>query len=139
MTLTQKTKSDLNKKFQKVLQTPASFGFFAAVHDFIGYIESNSALSAGLSRRVKANQELNIGTKYAHLKQIYQGVQDIKVPSKKDLGHERYSTIRDLSRIEKNDVSESNFFWRKRELWRKLVVEVHGRLDAHLSGSKQEV
>ena len=73
----EKTKSGLDKKFQKVLQTPASFDFFVAVHDFIQYIELNRPLSDILSHRLKANRESGIPIKYDYLKQIYQGVEDI--------------------------------------------------------------
>ncbi len=131
-----KTRSGLDKKFQRVLQTPASFDFFVAIHDFVKYIELNPSLSGGLSLRLKANQELDIPNKYSYLMQIYQGVEDINIKSDVDLGHARYAVIRDLNRIQGNDVSESNSFWKKRELSRKLTDEVYKRLIMHLSGSK---
>ena len=131
-----KTKSGLDKKFQRVLQTPAGFDFFVAIHDFVKYIELNPFLSRGLSLRLKANQELGIENKYSYLKQIYQGVEDINVKSNVDLGHERYTVIRDLNRIQGNDVSENNSFWKKREFSRKLTDEVYKRLIMHLSESK---
>lgn len=130
------TRSLLDKKFQKVQQTPASFDFFVAIHDFVKYIELNPSLSRGLSGRFKANQELDMENKYAYLKQIYQGVEDISAKSSADLGHTRYTTILDLNRIQNNDVSESNSFWKKREVSRKLANLVYQRLVAHISGSK---
>src|SRR5438445_12343 len=121
MKLPDKTKVDLDKKFQKVLQTPASFALFVAIHDFIGHIEVNQSLSDILSQRLKVNQELDITNKYSYLKQIYQGVEDINIKSNADLGHARYAVMRDLNRIQSNDVSDSNSFWKKRELSRKLA------------------
>lgn len=128
-----KTKSDLDKKFQKVLKTQAGFDFFVAIHGFIEYVELNPSLSKSLSNRIKVNQELNIQSKYDHLKEIYQGLEDVHTKSNVDLGHDRHVMIRDLNRIQNKDVSENNSLWRKRELFRKLVGEVHARLCAHLS------
>lgn len=130
-----KTKSDLDKKFQKVLQTPASFDFFVAIHDFIKHIELNPILFKGLSDRVKANRELDIAAKYDYLKKIYQGLEDINTKSNIDLGHTRYMIIQELSKIQKKDVSESNSFWKRRELSRKLTGIIYERLNAHLSAS----
>lgn len=130
-----KTKSDLDKKFQKVLQTPASFDFFVAIHDFIKHIELNPILFKGLSDRVKANRELDIAAKYDYLKKIYQGLEDINTKSNIDLGHARYMIIQELSKIQKKDVSESNSFWKRRELSRKLTGIIYERLNAHLSAS----
>lgn len=137
MKLLEKKKLDLDKKFQKVISTPASFAFFVAIHDFIEYIETNSGLADGFSRRTKTNLELNLPAKYAHLKQIYQGLEDAGARSDSDLGHERYMVIRDLDRIQNKDVSESNTFWKKRELFRKLAGEVYEKVHAHLSKSKK--
>ena len=125
MKLLKKVKSDLDKKFQKVLKTPASFDFFAAIHDFIEYIESNSSLFNSLSSRVKSNRELNIPNKYGYLKQIYQGLEDANIKSNVDLGHTRYMIIQELNRIRNKDISESNSFWKKRELFRKLTSEIY--------------
>ena len=125
MKLLEKVKSDLDKKFQKVLKTPASFDFFAAIHDFIEYIESNSSLFNSLSSRVKSNRKLNIPNKYSYLKQIYQGLEDASIKSNVDLGHTRYMIIQELNRIRNKDVSESNSFWKKRELFRKLAEEIY--------------
>lgn len=120
-----KVKSDLDKKFQKVLKTPASFDFFVAIHDFIEYIESNASLSNSLSSRIKSNRELNIPNKYGYLKQIYQGLEDADIKTNIDLGHTRYMAIQELNRIRNKDVSESNSFWKKRELFRRLTGEIY--------------
>lgn len=120
-----KVKSDLDKKFQKVLKTPASFEFFVAIHDFIEYIESNASLSNSLSSRIKSNRELNIPNKYGYLKQIYQGLEDADIKTNIDLGHTRYMAIQELNRIRNKDVSESNSFWKKRELFRRLTGEIY--------------
>lgn len=132
MKSSKKIKSDLNKKFQKVLKTPDSFDFFVAIHDFIKHIELNPSLLGGLSQRVKANRELNIPNKYAFLRQIYQGLEDINVRSNVDLGHTRYLIIKELKQIQNGEFSNSNTFWRKRELSRKLANLVYGRLDTYL-------
>ncbi|PIW97681.1 hypothetical protein COY65_03130 [Candidatus Jorgensenbacteria bacterium CG_4_10_14_0_8_um_filter_39_13] len=130
-----KRKFDLDKKFQRVLKTPASFDFFVAIHDFIEHIELNPFLSSGLSDRLKANRELDIANKYDYLRKIYQGLEDINIKSNIDLGHTRYMVIRELSQIQNKEVSESNSFWRKRELFRKLAGVVYERLNVYLSES----
>ncbi len=124
-----KVKIDLDKKFQKVIETPAGFDFFVAIHDFVEHIESNASLSASLSSRVKLNQELNIPNKYAYLKQIYQGLEDAETKSNADLGHARYAVLIELNRIRGKEVSESNSFWKKRELFRRLTSEIYQRLN----------
>ena len=131
-----KTKADLDKKFQKVRETPASFAFFKAIHDFIEYIESTPSFAKNLTYRDKISRELNIPAKYGYLHQIYQGLEDAGAKTNKDLGHARYMVVRDLSRIEENEVSESNFFWKKREVFRKLAGEVYERLSADVTVSK---
>ena len=124
-----KTKLGLDKKFQKVLQAPEGFGLFEAIHDFIEHIELNPAFSEGLSYRAsKINRELNIPTKYGYLLQIYQGLEDSNAKTNKDLGHARYMNVRDLGRIKNQEFSESNFFWKKRAIFRKLTGEVYERL-----------
>lgn len=128
MKLLEKVKSDLDEKFQNVLKTPASFAFFVAIHDFIEHIELNSSLSDNLSPRVKPNKELKIPAKYGCLKQIYQGLEDASIKSDVDLGHSRYMVIQDLNKIRNENFSESNSFWRKRELFRKLTGEIYERL-----------
>jgi hypothetical protein len=129
----QKRKSGLDKKFQKVSRTPASFAFFVAIHDFIEYIELDTFLAGGLSQRIKTNKELNIPNKYDHLRMIYQGVEDTHPKSDVDLGHDRYSVVRELSKIQNKDFSNSNTFWKKRDLFRRLTGEVYDRLVAYLS------
>lgn len=133
MKLVKNVKSDLDKKFQKVLKTPASFDFFTAIHDFIEYIESNPSLSSSLSSRIKSNRELNIPNKYGYLKQIYQGLEDVDIKSNTDLGHTRYMVIQELNRIRNKDVSDSNSFWKKRELFRKLAGEIYEILSLNLA------
>lgn len=128
-----KLNANLQKKFQKVLATPASFDFFVAIHDFVGLIEANSALAKGLSDRIKINKELDINSKYNYLKKIYQGLEDINTKSTADLGHERYMTLQDLNRIQNKQLSNNNSFWKKRELSRKLTGLVYERLKVHLS------
>lgn len=128
-----KTRSDLDKKFKKVLATPASFAFFVAIHDFIEHIESDPSLAKGLSDRIKENRELDVTNKYNYLRKIYQGLEDINVKSDADLGHARYAVVLELGRIQNNDVSDSNSFWKKRELSRKLVGMIHERLSVYLS------
>src|SRR5580704_14394837 len=118
MTPSQKTKSGLHTKFQKVQNAPENFEFFIAIHDFVQYIQADPAL-----------RKMKFPDKYNYLKQIYQGLEDVrdesKVESKNDLGHDRYSVIRDMTRIRDKDFSDSNAFWKKRELFRKLTGEVH--------------
>jgi hypothetical protein len=134
----EKTKSGLDKKFRKILETPASFDFFMAIHDFIEYVELDPMLAGGVSGRTKVNRELDIPNRYGYLRQIYQGLEDINTKSSVDLGHVRYGVIKELNRIQNKDVSESVSLWKKRELFRKLAGEVYERLDAHLSESKRK-
>lgn len=133
MKAAEKRKSDLDKKFKKVLETPASFDFFTAIHDFIKHIELNPFLSKGLSARVKANKELDIANKYNYLKKIYQGLEDMNKKSGVDLGHARYMIIRELNQIKNKEILGSNSFWKKRELFRKLAGIIYERLNSHLS------
>ncbi len=128
MAVSTKVKTGLDKKFQKITATPASFDFFVAIHDFVEHIETNASLAKGLSSRLKSNRELNIPNKYNHLKQIYQGLEDAHDTSGVDLGHNRYAVLIELNRIKINDVSESNSFWKKRELFRKLTGEIYRQL-----------
>ncbi|MEK7160793.1 MAG: hypothetical protein AAB724_02075 [Patescibacteria group bacterium] len=128
MKLSGKVKSDLDRKFQKVIKTPASFDFFVAIHDFIEHIELNSSLANDLSPRLKPNREQNIPNKYNHLKQIYQGLEDVNGKPGVDLGHTRYMVRIELERIRNKEVSEGNPFWKKREVFRKLIGEIYERL-----------
>lgn len=130
MKLSGKVKSGLDKKFQKILKTPASFDFFMAIHDFIKHIESNSALSISVLSSKKSNQESKILTKYFNLKRIYQGLEDVHNKSDVDLGHARYAALIELNRIRDNDVSDSNSFWKKRDLFRKLAGEIYQSLSS---------
>ncbi len=123
-----KVKVGLEKKFQKVLKTPDSFAFFEAIHDFIEHIEVNGALAASLSSNTKSNLALNIPNKYNHLKQIYQALEDADTKSDADLGHTRYAVLNEIKKIQNKDVSESNTFWKKRDLFRKLVGEIYNKL-----------
>lgn len=129
MKLSGKIRSDLDKKFQAVIKTPAGFDFFVAIHDFIEHIELNSSFSGSLSSGLKLNREQNIPNKYNHLKQIYQGLEDANGKPGIDLGHARCMVLVELNRIKNKDVSESNSFWKKRELFRKLTEEIYGRLN----------
>ncbi len=121
MTLPKKAKIDLDKKFKNVLKTPASFDFFVAIRDFVKVIELNKG-------GVKISKDISISKKYEYLKRIYQGLEDIDNSSNVDLGHDRYAVILELNRIRNEDVSESNSFWKRRELFRKLVGEIYERL-----------
>jgi hypothetical protein len=126
--LSGKVKSGLDKTFQKVLKTPASLDFFMAVHGFIKHIELNPALASSLLSNTKVNLELNIPAKYTNLKRIYQVIEDSTNRSNVDLGHSRYAALVEFNRIRNNDVSDSNSFWKKRELFRKLVGEIYQKL-----------
>ncbi|OGY97829.1 MAG: hypothetical protein A2855_03040 [Candidatus Liptonbacteria bacterium RIFCSPHIGHO2_01_FULL_57_28] len=119
MKLTPKKKLDLAKKYQKVLQTPAGYSFFVAIHDFVGHIEVDRILS-----------RQSLPAKYGQLKQVYQGLEDTYIRTDADLGHDRYMTIQDLNRIQKEDISDSNPLWKKRELLRSLAGEVFEKLQA---------
>lgn len=131
-------KSELDKRFRKVVDAPANFAFFVAIHDFIEYVEFDTALSRGLSR-LKINREAEFSNKYIFLKQIYRGVEDIMTPTDADLGHERNTVLRDLTRIRNKETHDSNSFWKKRELWKKLSKEVHEKLSSHLFPVTTEV
>lgn len=134
----EKTKFDLGKKYRKVFKTPAGFAFFVAIHDFIKYIELNSALSDTVSTNTKINRSMGLLAKYGYLKQIYQGIEDIRTQSNVDLGHERYMIICDLNRIQDERALETNSFWRKRESFRRSTTEVYERLRVHLSESENK-
>ncbi len=124
-----KVKNDLDKKFQKVQQTPASFDFFVAIHDFVQHIELNPTLCRNVVSLTKINQELKIPAKYDNLKRIYQGLEDADTESKADLGHTRYMVLVELNQIKNKNFSESNSFWKKRELFRKLSGEIYEKLN----------
>jgi hypothetical protein len=128
MKLSKSVKQDLDKKFQKVVEAPEGFGFFEAIHDFIKEIEREPAFADGLSYKTKINRDLNIPTKYGYLRQIYQGLEDASAKTSRDLGHARFTNVRDLNRIKNQDLSDNNFFWKKRALFRKLAGEIYERL-----------
>ena len=114
-----KTRSELDKRFQKISQTAASYDFFIAIHDFVGHIESQKILAKHASRPGK----------YQYLKDIYRGIEDIRPAlSDKDRGHARYMAVVDLRLIQKNNISENNVFWRKREFFRKTAGEIYNSL-----------
>lgn len=127
----EKTKLALDKKIQKVVDTPASFAFFVAIHDFIECVETDPVLVKAFTK-LKIDPEKNLSTKYGHLKQIHRGIKDLGIPLGDDLGHDRNVVVRDLGRIRGKEMSDSNSFWKKRELWRKLATEVHGKINLHL-------
>lgn len=129
MKILPKVKLGLEKKYQKVVKTPASFEFFEAVHDFVKFIESNKELANNLSPRLKANVALNIPNKYNYLKMIYQGLEDANTETNEDLGHTRYSVLLELKKIRNKDVSESNSFWKRREVARESIGEIYQRLN----------
>ena len=133
----EKVKSDLDRKYLKVMKTPASFALYMAIHDFVKYIELNSALSKSLSYKVKENRDLGIPAKYGSLRQIYQGIEDINTESDDDLGHERYTTICDLNRIQDGETFDRNAFWKKRETFKKLTVQIYERLNIQLADVKK--
>ena len=47
-------------------------------------------------------------------------------------------TVNDLRRIQNNETSENNSFWKKRELFRKLTAEVYERLNINLAEVESE-
>lgn len=119
----------LDQHFQKITETPAGFEFFVAIHDFIACVEANSVFLKNIaSRPKKEDKELNMPTKYSYLRQIYQGLEDAVAKTTEDLGHARYMAVLDLNRIRNKELTESNFFWKKREVFRKLAAEVYGKL-----------
>lgn len=127
----QKAKLNLDKKFQKITDAPAGFAFFVAIHDFVECVELDPVISRKFPR-LKVSGEKDLSAKYTHLKQIHQGVKDLNAPSDADLGHDRNVVVRDLGRIRKKETSDSNSFWKKREVWRKFAGEVHGNICAQL-------
>jgi len=121
-------KMGLDKKFQKVAQAPEGFVLYKAIHDFIEHIELDPGLVETLTHSTKLNRELNMPTKYGNLRQIYQALEDANTKTDQDLGHTRYMNVRDLNLIQRQEFSESNTFWKKRVLFRKLAGEVYARL-----------
>ena len=126
-------KSTLDQKIKEVRETPASFPFFVSLHDFVQYIESIPSFGVFFSGTKKGSRAKELSAKYAMMRQIYQGIEDIDVDTKDDLGHDRYAAIRDLSLIRSKNVSENNLFWRQREPLRKLAGDIHATLHTYLS------
>ncbi|MBI5220268.1 MAG: hypothetical protein HY978_00320 [Candidatus Liptonbacteria bacterium] len=129
-----KTKAALDQKLKKISETPASFNFYVCLHDFVEHIESTRSFDVFFSP-TKGRRAAEIPKKYAVLKQIHQGIKDVKSPTSSDVGHDRYVAIRELSLIRKQDLSENNSFWRNRESFRKLASDIHRTLSAYLSES----
>jgi len=121
----------LRRTFSKVKETAAGFDFFVSIHDFVKFIESDASFVAFLGE--KAERASEMPHKYFYLKQVYQGIEDIDRKSTVDLGHDRYVAIRELAMIRRNDVSDNNALWKRRELFRKLIHEIYKTLDAHLA------
>lgn len=130
-----KIKLVLDRKLKEVSETPAGFPFFVSLHDFVQYIESTPSFTVFFGSVKKGSRASQISPKYSVLKQVYQGIEDIDVRTTDDLGHNRYMAIRELSSIRKKDVSDSNTFWKRRELLRKLAGEIHKTLQDYLAES----
>ncbi len=128
-----KTKLALDQKYGKVSETPASYRFFVTLHDFVEYVESTPSFGVFFSDGKKGKRAAEISPKYAVLKQVYQGIEDIDIRTTDDLGHDRYVAIRELGLIRKNDLSENNSFWKRREALRKLAGEIHKTLQGFLA------
>lgn len=121
----------LGQKFEKIKKAPAGFALYVSIHDFIEHIEGNASFNVFLKGKGKRAKE--IPGKYVFLKQIHQGIKDIDLRTTADLGHDRYVAIRELSLIRKNDLSENNSFWKRREAFRKVTSDVYKILDAYLT------
>ncbi len=128
-----KTQTNLDKKLKSVIKTEPSYDLFVAIHGFVKHIEFNPVLLKSITLNIKANRENNILAKYTYLKQIHQGIEDLSVQTNVDLGHARYAMIKDLNKIKKLDLSESNTLWKKRELSKKIAGEIHARISEHLT------
>ena len=115
------------------MKTPASFGFYVAIHDFVEHIEQNPVLSGCLLTKTKLNLETNITNKYGYLKQIYQGVEDAQSTSGADIGHTRCMALLEINKIRNKELSETNSFWKKRELYRNVAGEVYKVLSPDLA------
>lgn len=136
MTATGKVQRALDRKLKVVRETPASFPFFVSLHDFVQYIESTPSFAVffgGVKGAKKGSRASELSPKYFNMKQIHQGIEDIDLHTTDDLGHDRYVTIRELTLIRKNDVSENNSFWKRRELLRKMAGDIHRTLSGYLA------
>lgn len=127
--------SVLDRKLKEVRETPPGFTFFVSLHDFVKYIESTPSFSVFFSGAKRGSRASELSPKYFVMKQVYQGIEDIDATTTNDLGHDRYVAIRELSSIRKNDLSENNSFWKRRELLRKVASETHRTLYSYLSES----
>jgi len=127
-----KAKKDLEKKFQKISDTPEGFNFFVAIHDFIKHIESSEVLSSAVSSSARIERKTEIAKKYKQLKKVYRAFEDVNADTDIDLGHERYMAILDLNKIKDKKISEMNSFWKKRDLYRKITGEVYEALVLNL-------
>jgi hypothetical protein len=132
------TQTMLDKRFKEVNDAPAGFDFFVSLHNFVGFIEAAPSFAAFFAGAKRGSRAAEIPPKYSVMKQIYQGIEDINAPQNGDIGHDRYTAVRELSAIKKKDVSDSNGFWKRREALRKLAGEIHVTLSAHLSGPAAE-
>ena len=126
--MTAKTQRELDEKFQNILDSSDGFAFFVKIHDFVEYIETRAPLSAAIAERNKSNRELKISSKYESLKQIYQGLEDVKDKPHGDLGHVRYMIVGDLNRIRNKEYSENITFWKKRDGYKKFAQDIYNRL-----------
>jgi len=138
MQSTQKVRSALDQKFKDIGKAPAGFGFFVSLHDFVEYIEETPSFSIFFAGK-RGNRAAEMPKKYFVLKQVYQGIEDIDAGATNDLGHDRYVAIRELSSIRNKDLSENNSFWKRREVLKKVVGEIHRTLDSYLVGPEAEV
>jgi hypothetical protein len=136
MTATEKVKSTLDQKLKKVRETPAGFPFFVSLHDFVEYIESTPSFAVFFKGTKRGSRASEISVKYALMKQIYQGIEDIDIRTKEDLGHDRYVAIRELRLIRDEEVSENNAFWKHREFLRKMAGDIHKTLQDYLAESE---
>ncbi len=130
MEASQTIQSALDRKFEKIKNASADFRLFVLIHDFIKYIEATPAFNVFLKEKSARAKEIPV--KYPALRQIYQGIEDIDLSTNVDLGHDRYVAIRELSLIRKNELSENNSFWKRREAFKKITGEVHRILSAYL-------
>lgn len=133
MTNPKKTKLVLSQKFEKIKETPASFAFFVSIHNFIKFIESTPSFNIVLKKAGTASRDRELPLKYFLLKEIHQGIEDLDRKTTEDLGHNRYIVIRELNLIRNNDTSDSNSFWKRREVLRKIAGETYKVLADHLS------
>jgi len=134
----EKVKLGLEKRLKEVHDTPAGFGFFVSLHDFVEYIESAPSFAPFFSGKKKGSQASKLSLRYSVMKQVYQGIEDIGGHGAKDLGHDRYVAIHELTSIKNKDVSENNSFWKRRELLRKVAGETYETLQSYLSKPKRK-